>query len=94
MVPQKPAVNGCGNKQDMPPKKRVYDCPKCGFKTERDINSALNFLKNDNYALWQGLSNTLSIARSSFNPVSGVNRRTEYRSVVLNYQDAWGLLTP
>ena len=33
---------------------RNKDC-----KTERDINSALNFLKNDNYALWQGLSNTL-----------------------------------
>ena len=86
--------SSCGNKQDMPPSKRGYDCPKCGFKTDRDINSALNFLKNDNYALWQGLSNTLSIARCSFNPVSGANRRTEYRSVVLNYQDAWGLLTP
>jgi hypothetical protein len=46
------------------------------------------------YALWQGLSAELSIARYSFNPVSGANRRIGYRSVVLNYQDARGLLTP
>ncbi len=84
------------NKQDMPPSKRVYNCPECGFKVERDINSVLNFLKNDNYALWQGLigSAPISIARYSFNPVSGANRRAEHRSVILNYQDARGLLTP
>lgn len=88
--------SSCGDKQSMPPSKRVYNCPKCGFKIERDINSALNFLKNDNYALWQGLigNTTISIARSSFNPISGANRRTEHRSIILNYQDARGLLTP
>jgi putative transposase len=84
----------CGSKQDMPPSKRVYHCPRCGFKVERDINSVLNFLKNYNYAAWHGLSDRLSIARYSFNPVSGANRRTNYRSIVLNYQDARGLLTP
>jgi len=84
----------CDYKQNMPPGKRVYACPECGFRVERDINSVLNFLKNDNYALWQGLSDKLSIARYSFNPVSGANRKTEYRPVILNYQDARGLLTP
>ncbi|MDO9535633.1 MAG: zinc ribbon domain-containing protein, partial [Bacillota bacterium] len=86
--------SGCGNQQKMPPNKRVYDCPKCSFKIERDLNSVLNFLKNHNYAMWLGLSDQLSIVRYSFNPVTGANRRAEYRSVVLNYQDARGLLTP
>lgn len=36
----------------------------------------------------------ISIARSSFNPISGANRPVEHRSVILNYQDARGLLTP
>ena len=59
--------------QSNTPKMRVCDCPKCGFKTDCNINSFLNFLKNDNYTLWQDLSNMLSIARCSFNPVSGAN---------------------
>jgi len=86
--------SGCGNKQDMPPSKRVYHCPICGFKVERDINSVLNFLKIHNYAMWHGLSNELSIVSYSLNPVTGANPKIETRSVILNYQDARGLLTP
>ena len=86
--------SGCGSQQQMPPHKRVYLCPKCGFKVERDINSVLNFLKNDNYAMWHGLGEVLSIVSYRFNPVTGANRRIESRAVILNYQDAWGLLTP
>jgi len=61
---------------------------------QNDINSVLNFQKNNDYALWQSLSDELGIARYSFNPASGKNQRTEYRSVILNYQDARGLFTP
>lgn len=88
--------SNCDNQQKMPPSKRVYNCPNCGFKLERDINSALNFLKNDNYALWQGLigNTTISIARYGFNPISGANRPVEHRSIVLNYQDARGSIDP
>ncbi|WP_407080287.1 zinc ribbon domain-containing protein [Candidatus Contubernalis alkalaceticus] len=86
--------SGCGSQQQMPPNKRVYLCPKCGFKVERDINSVLNFLKNDNYAMWHGLGEVLSIVSYRFNPVTGANQRIESRSVILNYQDARGLLTP
>ena len=85
--------SSCDNRQKMPPSKRVYDCPECGFKLERDINSVMNFLKKHHYALWQGLtgSTTISIVRYSFDPLSGANRPAKHRSIVLNYQDAWGL---
>lgn len=84
----------CGAIQKMPPGKRVYVCPVCDFKTERDINSVLNFLKNYDYASWQSLSDKLSIVRYMANPLSGANRRSDYRSLILNYQDARGLSTP
>ena len=58
------------------------------------IKSVLNFIKNDNYAMWHGLGEVLSIVSYRFNPVTGANRRIESRSVILNYQDAWDLLTP
>jgi len=75
----------CGEKQKMPPGKRVFNCMVCSFKTERDINSTLNFLKKFSYASWQSLSSKLSIARCGFNPTSGENRRFENRTVILNY---------
>ena len=35
----------CGHKQEMPEKVRVYECPECGLKLDRDINAAINILK-------------------------------------------------
>ena len=32
----------CGNKQDMPLKKRVFKCEKCGIEINRDLNAAIN----------------------------------------------------
>lgn len=78
------------------PAQRIFTCPKCGFTTERDINSVLNFLKSFTPAVWHGLTgkNTpVSIARTSFNPWTGKNRPVLNRTVILNYQDARGLLT-
>ncbi|MCD6318352.1 transposase [Candidatus Aerophobetes bacterium] len=72
------------------PSQRVFNCPKCGFAIERDVNSTLNFLKIHQYALWQGLRDmtALSIARISLSPSSGKNRKVLKRTLILNYQDA------
>ena len=35
----------CGHKQEMPENVRVYECPECGLKLDRDINAAINILK-------------------------------------------------
>ncbi len=32
----------CGHKQDMPLKKRIFDCEKCDNKMDRDLNAAIN----------------------------------------------------
>jgi putative transposase len=32
----------CGNIQDMPLKKRTYDCCSCGISIDRDLNAAIN----------------------------------------------------
>lgn len=38
--------SGCNqNRQEMPPKVRVYKCPKCGLELHRDINAARNILR-------------------------------------------------
>jgi len=84
----------CGATQKMPPGKRIYVCKACGFKTERDVNSVLNYLKNHNYALWQSLGDSLSIVGYKLNPLTGANRRNYHRSLILNYQYARGLLIP
>jgi len=34
----------CGNIQEMPLSKRIYNCPVCGHKEDRDINAAKNIL--------------------------------------------------
>lgn len=38
----------CGHKQDMPLKKRIFDCEKCDNVMDRDLNAAIN-LENYNY---------------------------------------------
>ena len=35
----------CGNRQPMPLKNKVYDCPQCHKKMDRDVNAAANLLK-------------------------------------------------
>ncbi|PIP05932.1 MAG: transposase, partial [Syntrophobacterales bacterium CG23_combo_of_CG06-09_8_20_14_all_48_27] len=37
--------SSCGNKQDMSLSKRTYNCSKCGYIEDRDINAAKNILK-------------------------------------------------
>lgn len=32
--------HNCGNKKGMPLESRIYECPKCGLKIDRDLNSA------------------------------------------------------
>ncbi|WP_363318874.1 zinc ribbon domain-containing protein [Microcoleus sp. CAWBG51] len=34
--------SSCGNIQDMPLKKRTYDCCSCGISIDRDLNASLN----------------------------------------------------
>ncbi|EFH80248.1 RNA-guided endonuclease InsQ/TnpB family protein [Ktedonobacter racemifer] len=36
--------SGCGNLQDMPLRKRTYQCAECGLSMDRDDNSAVNIL--------------------------------------------------
>ena len=45
----------CGHRQKMPLDVRVYECPKCGMKTDRDLNAAINIR---NFALRDILKNT------------------------------------
>ncbi len=42
----------CGHKQDMPLKKRIFDCEKCPNKMDRDLNAAINLMNYNgiNYA--------------------------------------------
>ena len=37
----------CGHKQDMPLKKRIFDCEKCDNKMDRDLNAAINLMNYD-----------------------------------------------
>ena len=32
----------CGGLQEMPLERRVYECPRCGFVLDRDLNAAIN----------------------------------------------------
>ena len=32
----------CGEPQDMPLRQRVYECSRCGFVLDRDLNAAIN----------------------------------------------------
>lgn len=38
--------SSCGYKQKLELSQRVYECPECGMKLDRDINAAVNILKN------------------------------------------------
>lgn len=37
--------SNCGHKQEMSESVRVYECPECGLKLDRDLNAAINILK-------------------------------------------------
>lgn len=41
--------SACGNKQEMPIYKRKYKCSFCGTSLSRDLNSALNILRNSHF---------------------------------------------
>lgn len=45
----------CGYKQKMPLDVRVYECPECGMKMDRDLNASINIR---NFALRDILKNT------------------------------------
>jgi putative transposase len=40
----------CGHKQDMPLKKRVFECEECPNVMDRDVNAAINLMNYKNYA--------------------------------------------
>jgi putative transposase len=40
--PSSKICSGCGNIQDMPLKKRTYDCCSCGRSIDRDLNASVN----------------------------------------------------
>ena len=40
--PSSKTCSNCGHIQDMPLKQRVFKCGNCGFKTDRDLNAAIN----------------------------------------------------
>ena len=42
MFPSSQYCSSCGNKQKMPLSKRIYHCPNCGLKIDRDLNAAKN----------------------------------------------------
>jgi len=41
-APTSKTCSSCGNVQDMPLSKRMYDCPLCGLSIDRDFNASLN----------------------------------------------------
>ncbi|MEK6881819.1 MAG: RNA-guided endonuclease TnpB family protein, partial [Nanoarchaeota archaeon] len=42
----------CGHKQEMPLKKRIFDCEKCYNKMDRDLNASINLMNyGKNYAV-------------------------------------------
>jgi putative transposase len=40
--PSSKTCSNCGHIQDMPLKKRTYDCESCGHSMDRDLNAAIN----------------------------------------------------
>ena len=40
--PSSKTCSNCGHIQDMPLKQRTFKCGNCGFKTDRDLNAAIN----------------------------------------------------
>ena len=44
--------SNCGNKnKKLKLSDRIYICPKCGFKVDRDINSAINLCELAKYSI-------------------------------------------
>ena len=39
--PSSQLCSNCGHRQKMPLSVRVYDCPSCGIKLDRDLNASL-----------------------------------------------------
>jgi putative transposase len=40
--PTSKTCSNCGNVQEMPLSKRVFNCPNCGISIDRDLNAAIN----------------------------------------------------
>ena len=49
----------CGHQQKMPLETRIYECPECGMKLDRDVNAAVNIR---NFSLRNILKNTAGTA--------------------------------
>lgn len=43
--PSSKTCSACGNTQDMSLQKRTYKCKKCGIQIDRDLNAAINILR-------------------------------------------------
>ena len=43
--PSSKTCSNCGHKQDMPLSERTYVCPVCGMIMDRDLNAAINILR-------------------------------------------------
>ena len=54
----------CGHRQKMPLENRMYECPSCGGKMDRDVNAALNIR---NFALRDVLKNLGTDGTSGIN---------------------------
>ena len=40
--PSSQLCSDCGHRQKMPLSVRIYSCPECGMKKDRDLNASLN----------------------------------------------------
>lgn len=54
--PSSQICSNCGHRQKLQLDERIYVCPECGIKIDRDINAALNIR---NFALRNILKNTV-----------------------------------
>lgn len=66
--PSSKTCSQCGSVQEMPLKKRIYDCPDCGLVIDRDLNAAINILH-------VGVANYPELM-----PVEGANRSMKQES--------------
>ncbi|MFH1307003.1 MAG: RNA-guided endonuclease TnpB family protein [Candidatus Micrarchaeota archaeon] len=71
--------SNCGNLQEMPLNKRVYNCPSCGMSADRDVNAAKNIINSvllGHYAVGHTVKACLKRA-STPNPVFGASNFNE-----------------
>ena len=73
--PSTQLCSSCGYKQKMDKRERIYLCPSCSAKMDRDVNAAIN-IKNE------GLRNIIPTERREFKPVE---MRTAGQNCVSNY---------